>query len=222
MPEELLKLVVAVKGVERITLITDSMRAAGMPDGPSKVGSLTGGQDVIVDEKARHATLTKNGIEKVENPVHAILTGKCQDIVGTSVQPQVVRGIHIAGYRAHHGIHLAARKVEIAVVVAKGHCKGYPPVHQRLEYGTGALLRRLAEYYVAGMDHEIRLLGIQHLDYIAEGPLRALISHDIMGIGELKYLELAIFPIFEGGSNPGSLAHQAKLHQGQAQGSCYT
>ena len=49
-PEELLKLVIAVKGVDRISVITDSMRAAGMPDGPSRVGSLTGGQDVIVDE----------------------------------------------------------------------------------------------------------------------------------------------------------------------------
>ncbi len=49
-PEDLLKLVLSIKGTDRIALITDSMRAAGMPDGPSRVGSLTGGQDVIVEE----------------------------------------------------------------------------------------------------------------------------------------------------------------------------
>ena len=48
-PSSLLKLVTKIKGVERIALITDSMRAAGMPEGKSILGSLTNGQEVIVE-----------------------------------------------------------------------------------------------------------------------------------------------------------------------------
>lgn len=49
-PSSLLKLVTKIKGVERIALVTDSMRAAGMPEGKSILGSLTGGQEVIVED----------------------------------------------------------------------------------------------------------------------------------------------------------------------------
>ncbi|MDR0744304.1 MAG: N-acetylglucosamine-6-phosphate deacetylase [Tannerella sp.] len=50
LPASLLKLVYQIKGAEKIALITDSMRAAGMPDGPSILGSLKNGQPVIVEE----------------------------------------------------------------------------------------------------------------------------------------------------------------------------
>lgn len=49
-PSSLLKLVTKIKGPERIALITDSMRAAGMPEGKSILGSLTEGQEVIVED----------------------------------------------------------------------------------------------------------------------------------------------------------------------------
>lgn len=49
-PEDLLKLVLSIKGTGSIALITDSMRGAGMPEGPSRVGSLRDGQDVVVEE----------------------------------------------------------------------------------------------------------------------------------------------------------------------------
>ena len=49
-PESLLKLVLKLKGVDRIALVTDSMRAAGMPEGPSILGGLKGGQEVIVED----------------------------------------------------------------------------------------------------------------------------------------------------------------------------
>jgi len=48
-PEDLLKLVVKIKGIGQIALVTDSMRAAGMPEGPSILGGLEGGQEVIVE-----------------------------------------------------------------------------------------------------------------------------------------------------------------------------
>lgn len=49
-PASLLKLVYKVKGPERIVLITDAMRASGMPEGPSVLGSLTNGLAVIVED----------------------------------------------------------------------------------------------------------------------------------------------------------------------------
>jgi len=49
-PESLLKMVVKIKGVDKIALVTDSMRAAGMPEGPSILGGLADGQEVIVED----------------------------------------------------------------------------------------------------------------------------------------------------------------------------
>ncbi|MDR2039404.1 MAG: N-acetylglucosamine-6-phosphate deacetylase [Bacteroidales bacterium] len=50
LPASLLKLVYQIKGPGKIALITDSMRAAGMPEGPSILGSLSNGQEVIVED----------------------------------------------------------------------------------------------------------------------------------------------------------------------------
>lgn len=49
-PQDLLHLLLKIKGVERISLVTDSMRAAGMPEGPSILGGLADGQEVIVED----------------------------------------------------------------------------------------------------------------------------------------------------------------------------
>ena len=50
LPESLLRLIYKIKGPEHIALITDSMRAAGMPDGKSILGSLANGQEVLVED----------------------------------------------------------------------------------------------------------------------------------------------------------------------------
>ena len=49
-PQDLLHLLLKFKGVERISLVTDSMRAAGMPEGPSILGGLESGQEVVVED----------------------------------------------------------------------------------------------------------------------------------------------------------------------------
>ena len=49
LPAELLRFIYKFKGPDRIALVTDSMRAAGMPDGESVLGSLKSGQKVIVE-----------------------------------------------------------------------------------------------------------------------------------------------------------------------------
>jgi N-acetylglucosamine-6-phosphate deacetylase len=50
LPPSLLKLIYKQKGTDRIALITDSMRAAGMPEGESILGSLHDGLKVIVED----------------------------------------------------------------------------------------------------------------------------------------------------------------------------
>ncbi len=50
LPPPLLKLVYKIKGADRTALITDAMRAAGMPEGESILGSLTNGLKVIVED----------------------------------------------------------------------------------------------------------------------------------------------------------------------------
>ena len=54
LPASLLQLIYKIKGPEKIVLITDSMRAAGMPDGKSILGSLKNGQEVnVIDGVAK-------------------------------------------------------------------------------------------------------------------------------------------------------------------------
>lgn len=51
LPPELLRLIVKLKDNDHISLITDSMRGAGLPDGQHSIlGSLKSGQDVILDD----------------------------------------------------------------------------------------------------------------------------------------------------------------------------
>ena len=51
LPKELLQLIYKVKGQDRICLVTDSMRAAGMPDGKYVLGNKDNGLDVIVEDE---------------------------------------------------------------------------------------------------------------------------------------------------------------------------
>lgn len=50
LPKELLQLIYKVKGEDRIVLVTDSMRAAGMGEGVFRFGSRANGYDVIVED----------------------------------------------------------------------------------------------------------------------------------------------------------------------------
>jgi len=50
LPASLLKLIYKIKGPDKIALITDSMRAAGMPEGESILGGIRDGQKVLVED----------------------------------------------------------------------------------------------------------------------------------------------------------------------------
>lgn len=49
-PKSLMQLVYKIKGAENIALVTDSMRAAGMPDGKSILGNTEEGQEVLIED----------------------------------------------------------------------------------------------------------------------------------------------------------------------------
>ncbi|TWJ17828.1 N-acetylglucosamine 6-phosphate deacetylase [Bacteroides zoogleoformans] len=49
-PQSLLKLIFKIKGTDKIILVTDAMRAAGMGEGKSILGSLSDGQEIIVED----------------------------------------------------------------------------------------------------------------------------------------------------------------------------
>ncbi|MDO4331040.1 MAG: N-acetylglucosamine-6-phosphate deacetylase [Lachnospiraceae bacterium] len=51
LPGELLSLIYKIKGPDRICLVTDSMRGAGMPDGVYKLGSRAEGMEVLVEDE---------------------------------------------------------------------------------------------------------------------------------------------------------------------------
>lgn len=51
LPKELLQLIYKIKGPDKICLVTDSMRAAGMPDGKYVLGNKNNGLDVIVEDE---------------------------------------------------------------------------------------------------------------------------------------------------------------------------
>ncbi len=48
-PSSLLHLIVKVKGVDKVVLVTDSMRGAGMPEGPSILGGVADGQECLIE-----------------------------------------------------------------------------------------------------------------------------------------------------------------------------
>jgi N-acetylglucosamine-6-phosphate deacetylase len=50
LPASLLKLIYKIKGPDRITLVTDAMRGAGMPEGDSILGPRDAGLEVIIEE----------------------------------------------------------------------------------------------------------------------------------------------------------------------------
>lgn len=50
LPPELLQLVYKIKGPDRTALITDAMRAAAMPEGPSVLGNIADGMAVVVED----------------------------------------------------------------------------------------------------------------------------------------------------------------------------
>ncbi len=87
LPKELLQLIYKIKGADKICLVTDSMRAAGMPDGEYILGSKRDGMQVIVEDKvakimdrsafagsvATSDRLVRTFLELTDAPLHEVV-----------------------------------------------------------------------------------------------------------------------------------------------------
>lgn len=87
LPAPLLKLIVKIKGPDRIALITDAMRAAGLPPGPSMLGSRMHGLPVIVEDdvaKLPDRTAFAGSVATADRLVRTML-----DLAGVSLQDAI-------------------------------------------------------------------------------------------------------------------------------------
>lgn len=76
-PPSLLKLILKIKGPDRIALCTDSMRAAGMPEGPSLLGGKADGMPVIVEDgvaKLPDRTAFAGSVATADRLVRTVMT----------------------------------------------------------------------------------------------------------------------------------------------------
>lgn len=99
-PSDLLKLLIKIKGTENISLVTDSMRAAGMPEGKSILGGLSTGQEVIVEDgvaKLLDRSAFAGSIATADRLVRTMMTlGGCSLVEAVrmiTVNPAKVMGI---------------------------------------------------------------------------------------------------------------------------------
>ena len=108
-PSDLLKLLVKIKGVDHIALVTDSMRAAGMPEGPSILGSLEGGQEVLVEDGVAKLMDRSAFAGSVATTDRLVRTMLCEGGVSLpeAIRMMTANPARIMGIDAHKG-HLCA------------------------------------------------------------------------------------------------------------------
>ncbi len=104
LPKELLKLIYKLKGPENIALVTDSMRGAGMPDGPSILGDLVNGLHVIVEDgvaKLPDRTAFAGSVAFCDNLVRNMVkmaeVNICDAITMASTTPAHIMGFKTKG-----------------------------------------------------------------------------------------------------------------------------
>ncbi len=130
LPAELLKFVYKFKGPDKIALITDSMRGAGMPDGESMLGHYKNGLPCIIEDGvaklpdrtafagsvATFERLVRNMIHMAEVPMHEAV------IMATKTPAKIMnlndRGTLTPGLRAD--IILFDDNIDVSFVMVKG------------------------------------------------------------------------------------------------------
>ena len=100
LPAGLLRLILKCKGTDRIALVTDAMRAAGMPEGEYLLGSGGEGQRVLVDEgvawlpdRSAFAGSVALGIRLVGNMVRLAGTSVAEAVKMMSINPARMIGL---------------------------------------------------------------------------------------------------------------------------------
>jgi len=131
LPPELLRLIYKTKGKDKIILVSDAMRGAGMPDGDYILGSLTKGQTVSVFDGIAHmpdrtafagsvATsdrLVRTMVKEAKIPLHeavAMITATPAKAVGIDVRKGFVK----EGFDAD--LLLFDENIEVKKVLLKG------------------------------------------------------------------------------------------------------
>ena len=110
LPAELLKFVYKFKGPEKTALITDSMRGAGMPDGPSMLGHWRDGLETIIEDGvaklpdrtsfagsvATFDRLVRNMLNMAQVPLNEVITMACRTpakIMGFTDRGEIAPGL---------------------------------------------------------------------------------------------------------------------------------
>lgn len=132
LPPSLLKLIYRTKGPDRIALVTDSIRAAGMPDGEESIlGSLENGIKVIVEDgvaklpdRTSFAGSVATTDRLVRNMVNLAGAPLCDAVRMASITPANIMGVSdtkgslVPGKDAD--IVIFNDNVEIAKTIVKG------------------------------------------------------------------------------------------------------
>ena len=130
LPAELLKFVYKFKGSDKIALITDSMRGAGMPDGPTMLGHHTNGLPCIIEDDvaklpdrtafagsvATFDRLVRNMINMAEVPMHEAI--KMAAKTPAKIMNFTDRGTLTPGLRAD--IILFNENIDVSFVMVGG------------------------------------------------------------------------------------------------------
>lgn len=100
LPPELLRMIYRLKGPDKVALVTDSMRGAGMPDGESILGSLKNGQKVLIEDgvaklmdRSAFAGSVATADRLVRVMYHQAGTGICDAVKMMTATPARILGI---------------------------------------------------------------------------------------------------------------------------------
>lgn len=124
LPAELLKFVYKFKGPEKTALITDSMRGAGMPDGPSMLGHWRDGLETIIEDGvaklpdrtsfagsvATFDRLVRNMLNMAQVPLHEVITMACRTpakIMGFTDRGELAPGLRADVILFDEDIHVS-------------------------------------------------------------------------------------------------------------------
>lgn len=116
-PPSLLKLVYDVKGASRVALVTDSMRAAGMDDGPSILGGLSEGQEVIVEDgvaKLLDRTAFAGSVATADRLIR-VMRGACGISMHETVRMMTATPASILGIEDRKGSLVAGKDADIVI-----------------------------------------------------------------------------------------------------------
>lgn len=138
LPPELLRMICKLKDNTRISLVTDSMRGAGMPDGSSILGSLKDGQKVVIEDgvaKLPDRTAFAGSVATTDRLVRVM----CQEAgleVTQAVRMATENPARVAGVAHRKGriapgydgdLVIFDNKIRVSCVVCKGHVTWIAP-----------------------------------------------------------------------------------------------